>query len=338
MIAPLAKYLDWWAIQFLTRMLPPALGSNPRLEEAIQFLNGPDFIPAESSPAQIKFEGPKHFHFPSPRPGNFAENNIVPGRLYRCVKRWQERPVIILLHGGGDFINHRIRFPLIARRCNRAGFNAATIELPYHFQRSPGRLSNDATLNEGPAFPFSAARRLKERNIFRMAEAMAQGVADIRALTGWLLAEGCPTVALWGYSLGGWLAGMTACRDARIASIVLTAPGVRLNFEFAKLCLQPQIRKLGKTGIAAFEALNRTPLNLTGVKPMIAVENILLMEAKHDLLVRENDVEALWQAWSQPEIWRLPHGHISWMLAPGINRRVLEWLAPRVNQRPCPQV
>ena len=30
-----------------------------------------------------------------------------------------------------------LRFPLIARRCNRAGFNAATLVAPYHFQRRP---------------------------------------------------------------------------------------------------------------------------------------------------------------------------------------------------------
>jgi hypothetical protein len=30
-------------------------------------------------------------------------------------------------------------------------------------------------------------------------------------------------------------------------------------------------------------------------------------------------IEELWQKWRQPEIWRLPHGHISWVatLRPG---------------------
>ena len=75
----------------------------------------------------------------------------------------------MLLHGTSDFPNHRFLFPLIARRCNGAGFNAATLELPYHFQRyshEPGGL-----------------------DYFRWAESIAQGVAEIRALTGWLL--GC---------------------------------------------------------------------------------------------------------------------------------------------------
>ena len=36
-------------------LMPPADGRNPRLEEALQFLKGPDFIPAESQPARVEF-------------------------------------------------------------------------------------------------------------------------------------------------------------------------------------------------------------------------------------------------------------------------------------------
>jgi hypothetical protein len=39
--------------------------------------------------------------------------------------QWQERPVIVLPHGTGDFVTYRFRYALIAHRCNWAGFNAA---------------------------------------------------------------------------------------------------------------------------------------------------------------------------------------------------------------------
>jgi hypothetical protein len=54
MIAPLAKFIDWLAIQVLAILLPRFNARNPRLEEAIQLLKGPDFIPAESQPAQVE--------------------------------------------------------------------------------------------------------------------------------------------------------------------------------------------------------------------------------------------------------------------------------------------
>jgi acetyl esterase/lipase len=138
MLAPLAKFLDWSAIQIVwgrrVKSLLKGNGQppNPKLEEALQFLKGPDFIPVESPPARLEFTDARNFRFPTPRPGGFAENNVVYGRLYRCAKQWQERPVVILLHGGGG-ADYYLEFPLMARHCNRAGFNTATLIAPSYF-------------------------------------------------------------------------------------------------------------------------------------------------------------------------------------------------------------
>jgi hypothetical protein len=75
------------------------------------------------------------FKFPSPKPCEFAENNVVHGRLYRCPHAWQKRPVIVFLHGAVEYLHYRFGYALLARRCNRAGFTAATLVAPYHFQR-----------------------------------------------------------------------------------------------------------------------------------------------------------------------------------------------------------
>src|SRR2546430_9348794 len=117
MIAPLAKLMDWSAIQVMTLMMP-ANEHNPRLEEGVRFLKGPDFVPTDSQPAQVEFHGSLHFRFPTPRPCEFTENNVV--------------------HGSASY---QLRFPLLARRCNRAGFNVATLVTPYHFQRCPPQLA-----------------------------------------------------------------------------------------------------------------------------------------------------------------------------------------------------
>ena len=93
MIAQLAKLLDRSALQIVYAMLPQSLWREAaierdlKLEQAVQFLNRPDFIPAESQPAQLDFgsDAPGgRFRFPTPLPSEFAENNIVHGRLYRC--------------------------------------------------------------------------------------------------------------------------------------------------------------------------------------------------------------------------------------------------------------
>src|SRR5271168_5155723 len=261
MIAPLAKLIDWSALQlaYVVAPLRHAPDSKWRLAEALEFLNGPDFFPAASDPARIVFDGRRHFRFPTPRPSEDEENNIVYGRLYRCAERWRERPVIILLDGSPAFGYHT-GFPWIARRFNRSGFNAALLVAPYQLQRRP--------------------RRPIEENCLEFARAMVQNVAEIRELTGWLLDEGCPSVGLLGFSFGGWLAGLTACSDTRIACAVLTVPGVRMR------CSQPVVwRRVRETLQAlkpAQEAMDTTRLNLIFSTPVISKENILLIEGIHD--------------------------------------------------------
>jgi pimeloyl-ACP methyl ester carboxylesterase len=309
MIAPLAKFIDWSALQVAYAF---ALRAAPRprwkLEESLEFLNGPYFIPAASDPAQIDFDGPRHFKFSTPRPSEDEENNIVYGRLYRCAERWQERPVIILLDGSPS-VGYHTAFPWLSRRFNRAGFNVATLVAPYHLQRRP--------------------RRPMEWNCLELAQAIAQNVAEIRALTGWLLNEGCPSVGLLGFSFGGWLAGLTACGDARIASVVLTVPAVRMTRS------SPPVfwRRVFQALRPAHEAMDTTRLNLIVSQPVIPKENILLIEGIHDLFAEAQPIEELWQKWQQPEIWRLPHGHLSGIFVRGLTDRVLDWLAPRLEAR-----
>ncbi len=45
-------------------------------------------------------------------------------------------------------------------------------------------------------------------------------------------------------------------------------------------------------------------------------------------LLREQE---LWQKWQQPEIWRLPHGHVSGLFVPGLMGRVVRWRSPRLE-------
>ncbi len=314
MIAPLAKFIDWSALQMAYAVVGLRHAPRPKwkLEEALEFLNGPDFIPAASEPARVEFDGPRHFQFPTPRPSQVEENNIVYGRLYRCVERWQERPVIILLDGYPAIGNHTA-FPWLARRINRAGFNVATLVAPNNLQRRP--------------------RRPREENCLEFARTMAQNVAEIRALTGWLLGEGCPSAGILGISFGGWAVGLTACSDARLSAVVLIMPAVAWRmWRSTPPIVWRRVREAFQALRPAHEAMDTTRLNLILSTPVIPKQNILLIRGVHDCLFADSQpVEELWQKWEQPEIWRLPHGHISALFVPGLTGRVLRWLAPRLE-------
>ena len=224
--------------------------------------------------------------------------------------------MIILLPGWNDSASYQLRFPLLARRCNRAGFNVATLVAPYHFQRCPPQR---AAFDTGDCLFW--------------AERAAQAIAEIRALTGWLLREGCPAVALWGYSMGAGDAGMMACHDARLAAVVMASPAVRFRPWVEQRAVRPRIRGRLESIRELCERMNLTAMNLTMIQPAIARENILLIEGIHDLICSKEDIEDLWQSWGQPDIWRLPHGHVSVCCGgvPGLPGRVLRWLSPRLN-------
>ena len=309
-IAPLAKFIDWSVLQMAYAVIGLKHAARPqwKLEEALDFLNGPDFIPVASDPARMEFDGRRHFTFPTPRPSIVTENNVVYGRLDRCAKRWQERPAIILLDGAFG-VGYHTGLPVLARRINRAGFNAATVVAPYNLQRRP--------------------RRPIEGNCLEFAREIAQNVAEIRALTGWLLNEGCASVGLLGFSFGGWLAGLTACSDPRIACAVLTVPQVCMR------CAQPiawrRVREAVQALRPAQAAMDSTRLNLILSTPVIPKENILLIDAIHDLFGERQWMEELWRKWEQPEMWRLPHGHVSALFMPGLSGRVLRWLSRRLS-------
>jgi len=104
---------------------------------------------------------------------------------------------------------------------------------------------------------------------------------------------------------------------------VLRGEGLRI--------LWTPVRKALERRKAALEAWDTTPTNLTLSQPVISKENILFIRGRYDFLASPESIEELWQKWGRPEIWRLPHGHISWIFMPGLTNRVLSWLAPRLN-------
>src|SRR5204862_2912289 len=73
-------------------------------------------------------------------------------------------------------------------------------------------------------------------------------------------------------------------------------------------------------------------LNLASHTPLVPRENVLIVEARHDLFAPAETVEALWHAWSEPEIWRLAHGHISMLLSPLVLRRIVKWIQTKARQ------
>ena len=126
------------------------------------------------------------------------------------------------------------------------------------------------------------------------------------------------------------------CCDARLAAVVMACPPVRCKPYDEQLAVRPSIRGRLQSVRGVCESLKLTAMNLTMTQPAIPREKILLIEGIHDLICLKENIEDLWQSWGQPEIWRLPTGHVAVCCGgvPGLPGRVLRWLAPRLNPRP----
>jgi dienelactone hydrolase len=314
MIPLVCQWIDRAAIRFAAARMPRPDGRDLGLDAAQLLLQNLDFSLTAIKPAGIEFHGGTNFRFDSPRPGTNSVNNIVHGRLYRCGERWREKPTVLLLHGWNDVLNHRFLFPGYARELNQLGISAATLQLPWHFDRR--------------ARDLGAWGNFLSADILRTVEGTLQAMADIRAFVNWLSEQGCPFVGIWGISMGAWLSGLTICNDARLGAGVLTVPVARLDrlIEEAKFC--ETIRNVLRD-----QPVDLHKLNLVSNRPLIAKENILLVEAEYDLFVAKERVEELWCAWDKPEIWRYRYGHISVLCAPALTKRVAEWVAAKAAAR-----
>ena len=250
------------------------------------------------------------FHFPSQVETSCSENNTVHGRLYRCGKDWRHRPAVILVHGLDYEVGYRFQFPYLARRLCKLGLNTAMIELPYHCRRRP----------HGDV----AVKDFISNDLESLYQAIQQSIADIRGLTHWLYAEGCPQVGLWGISLGAWLSGLVACADDKISFTVLLTPVGKIDRAVEELAFCSPIRDCLRK-----RNLRLARLNLAEHHPRKRSDRILIVESIHDLFAPMETVEEIWRAWGRPEIMRVNHGHISVLLSLPVMKRIMNWIASK---------
>jgi pimeloyl-ACP methyl ester carboxylesterase len=313
MFAFLTKALDRLAIRMACSSLGDGTAAAPRLAEAEALLRGPDyFCNFVSAPADLTFRGRKEFRFRSPIATPWLDNNVVLGRLDRAGHDWRQRPSVVLLHGWNGERACRWLFPALAWRLNRMGINVAMIELPYHGGRTPRAAG--------------APRNFISHDLRHTVEAARQALADTRSLVAWLRAQGSTSVSLWGVSLGAWLAGLIVCHDPLVRSAVLLTPVARMDRVVQELeFCEPIRRGLGNAVVPW------SPLNLASHSPLGGPERVLIVESQHDLFAPAETIEELWRAWDQPEIWRLPHGHISVLMSVPTMERTVKWLAAKAN-------
>ncbi len=310
----LAKAADRFTLALAELMHAESGPRPPRSVEARALLDRADFFTPEVAPADLAFRNETDFTFPSPVAANEESNRTVHGRLFRAGSSLIARPVVVLIHGWNDELGYLFRQPQIARSLIARGLHCVMLELPYHMRRRP----------KAPP----AIRDFISGDLAAMIGATHRALAEHRALFAFLEKAGCTRIGLWGYSLGGWLAGLLSCHDARVDSLVIGTPmcDIRATVENLGFCRSVR-QSLDR------EPLDISALNLTGHRPLVPLDRILLYVGEHDQFIPPESLEALWRAWGRPERRIEPHSHMTILAPPRILRATEDWLERKLIRR-----
>jgi dienelactone hydrolase len=308
----LKQKIDRWAISAAAKSLPrvpPDPGQRRQVELALA--REDLFIPPERIP-EVRVASDFSWQFDSSVKTPFHRNNTVYGKLFPALPDWSEKPGVVLVHGWNAEAHYTKVVPRIGKALARAGINGIAIELPYHLHRRPAR--------EERITDFIS------ENIPRMLEATTQAIADLNAILLWLKTRGSPQTALWGFSLGGWLAGLHLCASGAQDAAVLTTPVSNLEQAVRELEFCHPIR-------SALEVcpVELRPLNLSSRRPKIAPERVLLVEGRYDQFVPHSSYTELAEAWGI-ENWNVvPQSHLSILVSRRATRTCIAWLTAQLR-------
>src|SRR3989442_7937514 len=277
----------WQSLDF------PAYFENPSL-----FYHGDGNVPRVEQHAVGHIAGAEvvRFKFPTLHPLQFPEPNLAVGRLYRN-RRSPGAPVVIISHGWAHKTLRTIEH-LYVRPFVRAGFSVAFVAHPLHFERTPpGTYSGELVVSA---------------DVVLTVEAFRQGVIDMIGAANWLRPRGTRMIGVFGYSLGGYLAGiMTAVRDDW-AFAVLGGAGDSPVSPILDTRLGRNIREdLAACGMLDRGRLQRAwkVISPGAFRPRLPKERIPLIAGRYDRIMLPASVRRLWRAWGRPRIQWMNRGH-----------------------------
>ncbi|MCA9772670.1 MAG: alpha/beta hydrolase [Myxococcales bacterium] len=223
------------------------------------------------------------------RYGSYRPNERVECRAW--LHHAGPRPTIVAIHGFGapDYtVNTELFF---ARRLFEQGLDVVLFNLPFHGSRRPS-----GAWFHGQHFVGLA--------LWRLNEACAQAILDLRVLIRHLRARGAPLVGVTGYSLGGYHAALLAGVEPNLDFAIPMAPVVSiadlmLAWPIGRV-LYPLIRdREDPVGDMRRLMAVHTPLTHSLKIPK---ERTLIVCGVGDRMAPPWHSQALWEHWGHPAL------------------------------------
>jgi hypothetical protein len=223
------------------------------------------------------------------------------------------RPWLVCLHGyrTGSPLTGFVQFS--PRWLHETlGVNLVLPVLPLHGPRASGWRSGDGM--------FSG-------EILDMLHLQAQAAWDLRRLLGWLRARDGMPIGLYGLSLGGGIAALTAALEPDLACVIAGMPMVDM-MGLVDCHVPPFVRGLAERFGISFADIARllhvvSPLAML---PRVPAERLFIFGGTADRLVPSGQVSALWRHWDKPRIEWHGGSHTSFGIESAVNLLVSEAL------------
>jgi hypothetical protein len=214
----------------------------------------------------------------------------------------QRRPRLLYLHGYMQPETYLEEFSLLAGMALRLNVEVVQLQPPYHGRRTP----------RGSRF---GGELYWTADLVRSFEALRQNVLDARTLLGLLRQEDLRPVGVSGLSLGGALALILTCLDARFAvSLPLIA-----HMDLAALVADAPVLARVRAELRQFGWENEdfrrfvTEIGWYDLRPKLPPERIHLFAASDDHFFDPDIVKALWRRWGRPPIRWYPCSHMGFL-------------------------
>lgn len=213
-------------------------------------------------------------------------------------ERTRPRGTVIALHGFSMGTPRLDAWALFARDWFRAGLDVALLTLPHHGARRArdARFSGQAFAAPDPAVLHAAVRR---------------AVYDIHVLRHWLRDRTDRPVGLFGLSLGGYLAALTAGLVDDLDFVVPMVPPVCIG-DLAWRFFSASRRRGAASAYTRGElrAMYRVHSPLT--YPLRTPRNrALIIAGRGDRIVPPEHPHALWRHWDEPAIHWFSGSHLT---------------------------
>jgi 1-acyl-sn-glycerol-3-phosphate acyltransferase len=235
----------------------------------------------------------------SPIETRFPSNNVARADFFPCA-RGKTAPTVIMLHALMSAT--RIGYRRWAARFNELGWNACFVHLPYHYSRVPrGYWNGELAITA---------------DLIQNAEALRQGVIEVRQLIDALREHGCSEFGILGTSYGGWIGALLAMVERDLRFVALMCPIVNVEHAIwqnpGSAFMRRELRraKIAPELVARHFHLSSPLHNLPACDPA----RVLFVSGDFDLIARPTDIDAIQQKWRGSELLRIPQGHFGYRM------------------------